>query len=410
MLSKSTLLNLLPLAITHPLPSMNIRTFLSASLSIGLALACNAQTVIMSENMGSPVAESSIAAHTFQNSGVYTYSGNAVVDNATISAGYPGASGGGNVLFQNQIEYTLDITGINTTGFTDISLSFGAHKQLSSSDMSEFTVFYIVGSTGFVQLPIPLQPSGAGTGGWRQITLAAGSLPAVPNLGLRFRKAVGSGAIRLDDIVISGVSGGAPIVTTTPASLAFGDVLVGTNSAPQVMLVSASGLVGAPGTLIVNNLPGSDYRLSLDNTTFSGSVQIPYTTASIPSTPVYVRFSPTAAGPQNGNIGFLITGGGATAPVPVTGNGVLVSSVQEQEGTQLRAWSRPGALVVESELSEVLELQVFETTGRSVLQSHRVAGGTPRSEINTEGWPHGIYLLVATTATKRWSFNLPVVE
>jgi hypothetical protein len=389
---------------------MNFRPLISFSLFVCLVLAGQAQSVIMSEDMGSPAAQTSIAAHVFQNSGVYTYSGNAVVDNATNSAGYPGASGGGNVLFQNQIEYTLDITGINTTGFTDISLSFGAHKQLSTSDMSEFTVFYIVGSSGFVQLPIPLQPTGAGTGGWRQITLAAGSLPSVPNLGLRFRKAPGSGAIRLDDISITGVSGGAPTVTATPASLAFGDVLVGTTSAPQVMVVSASGLVGAPGTLIVNNPPGSAYGLSLDNTNFSGSVQIPYTTSAIPSTPVYVRFAPTVQGPQNGNIAFVITGGGTADPVPVTGNGVLASSVQEQIGTQLRAWCRPGALVLESDLNEPLQVQVFEATGRSVMMSRRVAAGTPRTEINTEGWPHGIYLLVVTSTVKRWSFNLPVIE
>ncbi len=389
---------------------MNIRYFLPASFFVCLAIAGHSQTVIMSEDMGNPAAQTSIAAHAFQNTGVYNYSGNAVVDNATNSAGYPGASGGGNVLFQNQIEYTLDIGDINTEGFSDITLSFGAHKQLSSSDMSEFTVFYIVGTTGYVPLPIPPQPTGAGTGGWRQITLAAGSLPAVPNLGLRFRKNAGSGAIRLDDIIVAGVSGGGPVVTATPASLAFGDVPVGTTSAEQVMLVSASGIVGAPGVLTVNNPPGSEYRLSLDNTTFSASVQIPFTTTSIPSTPVYVRFSPTAEGPQNGNIAFVITGGGTTDPVPVTGNGVLEISVEEQVGKQLRAWSRPGALVVESDLGEPMDLQVFDAAGRNVLLNRRVAGGTPRSEINTEAWPRGVYLLVVTTATDRWTFKLPVVE
>jgi hypothetical protein len=389
---------------------MNISTFLLPGFLAGFALVGHAQSVIMSEDMGNPAAQTSIAAHVFQNSGLYTYSGNAVVDNTTNSVGYPGASGGGNVFFQNQIDYTLDITGINTTGFTDISLSFGAHKQLSTSDMSEFTVFYIVGSTGFVQLPIPLQPTGAGTGGWRRITLAAGSLPAVPNLGLRFRKNAGSGAIRLDDIVITGVSGGAPTVTATPASLAFGDVLVGTTSAPQVMVVSASGLVGAPGTLIVNNPPGSAYGLSLDNTNFSGSVQIPYTTSAIPSTPVYVRFAPTSEGPQNGNIAFVITGGGTAAPVPVTGNGVLASSVQEQADNRLRAWSRPGALVLEAELLDPMDVHVFDAGGRRAYISRRIAGGTQRYEIGTEDWPRGIYLMTVTSGTKRWSFTLPVME
>lgn len=385
------------------------RTLLRFSLALCIAAPALGQTTIMSENMGLPVGAVPVGQHTFQNSGTYTYGGNVDAVDTTPSSGYAAASGGGNILFPNISEWIFDIMGINTMGFTDIALSFGAHKQLSSSDMSEFTVYYGTDPFGgLTQLNVPLQPSGAGTAGWRLIELPPGSLPAASNLRLRFIKAAGSGAIRLDDVRISGLVGSSPTLTTMPTALAFGDVAVGANSNAQVLMVNASALIGVPGSIIVNNPPGTDFRVSLNGTDFSGSVQIPYTASSIPPTPVYVRFSPTSAGPQSGNISFVITGGGTAPTVPVTGNGTTASSVGEQAGMPFHAWHIPGAVVVEGALATPLRLRLLDMTGKAVVAGITMAPGTQRMEIPTAFLPGGVYVLEGTTDQGRWGMRLAI--
>src|SRR4051794_13897158 len=70
-----------------------------------------AQTTIFSENIGTPTGTTTLATYsagtapaTFQNKGVLTYSNGAQANAAdiritSVSSGYTGASGGGNVFF-----------------------------------------------------------------------------------------------------------------------------------------------------------------------------------------------------------------------------------------------------------------------------------------------------------------------
>jgi len=87
------------------------------------------QVTIFSENMGTPAATTAIASYTgWQNNGVLTFSGTADVRNTTVSSGYTGASGGGNIFFTNVIGRDFVISGINTSLYNSLTLSFGVYK------------------------------------------------------------------------------------------------------------------------------------------------------------------------------------------------------------------------------------------------------------------------------------------
>jgi Lamin Tail Domain len=102
----------------------------------------------------------------------------------------------------------------------------------------------------------------------------------------------------------------------------FGNVLVGSNSTSQTYTLSGVNLTGAPGVITVT-APSADFQVSNDNIAWGSSTTIPYTSATLTGTPVYVRFTPQSAGPKSGNV--TNTGGGVTVAVnvPVSGNGEL---------------------------------------------------------------------------------------
>ncbi len=101
----------------------------------------------------------------------------------------------------------------------------------------------------------------------------------------------------------------------------FGNVLVLTNSTSQTFNISGSNLTGAPGSITITS-PSTDFQVSSDNTTWGATATVAYTSATLSSTPMYVRFTPQTAGSKTGNV--TITGGGITnaVNVAVAGNGI----------------------------------------------------------------------------------------
>lgn len=99
-----------------------------------------AQT-IYSENMGTPSATTPIATNVFQNAAPIVYSGTADIRATTVSSGYTGASGGGNVFFTNTAGRDFLIEGINTSAFntSTLQLSFGQYKSTTGAN-NELTI------------------------------------------------------------------------------------------------------------------------------------------------------------------------------------------------------------------------------------------------------------------------------
>ena len=114
-------------------------------------------------------------------------------------------------------------------------------------------------------------------------------------------------------------SGPTPQLTITGTINDFGSLQVGNTSASQTYNLSGSNLTGAPGNIVVS-APSADFQVSGDNSTWTASVNIPFTSATLASTPVYVRFSPQSAGLKSGNV-TNSGGGAATVNVAVSGTG-----------------------------------------------------------------------------------------
>jgi len=97
-----------------------------------------------------------------------------------------------------------------------------------------------------------------------------------------------------------------PVITVNPTSLAFGTVTAGSlgsdsfNLSAELLTVDA---VPANNKITVTAPTG--FKVSLNNATWSSSVDVPYTTSSLAATPIYVIVDGAAAcGSTTGNITF----------------------------------------------------------------------------------------------------------
>jgi hypothetical protein len=178
-----------------------------------LAISANAvfsQEIIFSENMGNPPtnpAQNPIASHTFENSSPIQFSGDAVMvlpnnpDSAMPSNGYAGASGGGAVaLFAT--EKTFIISGINTSNYENIVLTFG---QLKGNGQNSNTLTIEVSEDGTNWTPLTYTGV-VGSTTWSLIT-ASGDIPSTEELSIRFKNPTATNsAFRIDDVTLTGTT------------------------------------------------------------------------------------------------------------------------------------------------------------------------------------------------------------
>lgn len=190
---------------------------------LAIAGVASQAATIFTENIGTPGGTTAIASYTgWQNNGVLTFSGTADVRATTASTGYAGASGSGNVFITSTATRFFQIDAINTVGYTALSLSFGALKSTTTSDMTDLVLEYSTDGTTWNVVSFPAQPTGSGTAIWRLIS--AVSLPVgaenAGNLRLRWTQTAAVTQYRLDDITLTGTPGGggpvAPIITQNP--------------------------------------------------------------------------------------------------------------------------------------------------------------------------------------------------
>lgn len=169
-----------------------------------------------SENMGTPAGTTPIASNVFQNSAPIVYSGTGDVRATSVSSGYNGASGGGNV-FLNAISEFFQIDGLNTSPYNvaDIQLSFGYNAGGNIANL--LTIETSTDGTNWS--PITYTPGGTG---WSLVTVTGGQIPSSATLSLRFTQPAAT-QIRLDDVKLSSVSASCTLSlgTVTAACDAF---------------------------------------------------------------------------------------------------------------------------------------------------------------------------------------------
>ena len=118
-------------------------------LALLLPFAISAQTTIFSENCGNPTATTICTSYTgWQNNSSLTFTASATgpdVRTTLTSTGYTGASGNGNIFFINGVSNRfVQISGINTTNYTSLTLSFGILKTTNGLRRKGLTGFYVV--------------------------------------------------------------------------------------------------------------------------------------------------------------------------------------------------------------------------------------------------------------------------
>lgn len=111
-----------------------------------------------------------------------------------------------------------------------------------------------------------------------------------------------------------------PTIVVNPTSLAFGNVLIDSTSIDKTYTLSANTLSPSTGNITV--LAPTGYEVSVTSGSgFSQSILVPYSSGTLASTIIYVRFKPITLTNYSGSI--TNSGGGAVSEtVSVSGNGI----------------------------------------------------------------------------------------
>ncbi len=183
--------------------------------------------LVFYESMGTVSATTSIDTHEanngFDNDG-FTMSGTADVRNTAISSGYSGVSGGANVFFTSSGK-TFVISGINTTGMSNLQLSHGMYKNGNAANGTELLVEISTNGVDYTPLSVSPLPTGTGTSTWHYRTVS-GTIPSVSSLSIRFNHSSGTTQYRIDDITLSGTGSSASILAGGPTTFCLGDSVV----------------------------------------------------------------------------------------------------------------------------------------------------------------------------------------
>ena len=293
----------------NPTAGTNVVT-ISASSSVGVGSTNLTITIlpsggggttstIFSENMGAPTANTSIAANTFQNSGTLSFAGTGDVRITTRSSGYTGASGDGSVFITQTANLFFEISGINTTGYSNLALSFGHHKNTSAGS-NELAVEVSADGTTYSPLSYS-RPTGSGTATWLLVT-PTGTIPATANLRIRFRQTSISTQFRIDDVKLTGVTATlSPSISATGSLSAVNTVYGAASSSPASFMLSGLNLVAG-----IRVAPPAGFEVSAGNANSfagKGTSILVGSGGTLAETTIYVRLAiDTDVNTYSGNI------------------------------------------------------------------------------------------------------------
>ncbi|OFY92969.1 MAG: hypothetical protein A2491_04670 [Bacteroidetes bacterium RIFOXYC12_FULL_35_7] len=210
----------------------------------------SASVTIFTETMGTAPSTTLIPDHetanAFDNDG-FTMSGSGDVRNTTASSGYSGASGLGNVFLTNTVGKDFIICNINTSAYTNLSLSFGLYA--SSGTTYKPTVEVSTDGSNWTALTVP-----AGSITWG-IKTCTGTIPSTSTLCIRFTQNQTTASFRIDDVQLVGtIASACATPAAQPTSLIYSNILY--NSIDGSFTASA-GTPAAHGYLVFRNTDNS---------------------------------------------------------------------------------------------------------------------------------------------------------
>ena len=293
----------------NPTAGTNVVT-ISASNSVGVGSTNLTVTIlpsggggttstIFSENMGTPSGTTAIGSNIFQNSGALSFVGTGDVRITTPSSGYTGASGDGSVFITQTANLFFEISGINTTGYSNLALSFGHHKNTSAGS-NELAVEVSADGTTYSPLSYS-RPTGSGTATWLLVT-PTGTIPATANLRIRFRQTSISTQFRIDDVKLTGVTATlSPSISATGSLSAVNTVYGAASSSPASFMLSGLNLVAG-----IRVAPPAGFEVSAGNANSfagKGTSILVGSGGTLAETTIYVRLAiDTDVNTYSGNI------------------------------------------------------------------------------------------------------------
>ncbi|MBW7888096.1 MAG: T9SS type A sorting domain-containing protein [Bacteroidetes bacterium] len=218
--------------------------------------------------------------------------------------------------FDVAVNYQLEVT------------SFSFWRQRSNTGAQNWAMTINGTSVGSGIVPT----TGANTGSLTP-TNAISGLTGTITVILSLSGASGTGSFRLDDFTLVGnvTSSGSPTLSATPLSLSSFSYVEGSGpSTSQSYNLSGTNLTGAPGNITVNG--STNYEVSDDDITFSSSVSVPYSSATLGATAIYVRLK---AGLSAGNYSgeTISNSGGGASTQNVTANGTVYKTEPANHAT-----------------------------------------------------------------------------
>jgi len=223
---------------------------------------------------------------------------------------------------------------ITTTGIPSVDVNFYWFNEYNTTYNSGVyllegvQVQYSLDGTNWIDagpfVPRTDSTLASGTGAWKlkNITLpgAAGNVSTV-YIGFLFVSQYGDNC-SLDNVVINATPTD-PLLSVSPASSSCGYAPVYGYTSEKTYNLSGVRLTGAPGNIVVT--APANFQVSLTSGSgFTGSVNVAYSTATLASTPIYVRGNPTTTNvAYSGNVTHV--GGGASVNEAVTCNSYIYS-------------------------------------------------------------------------------------
>lgn len=232
-------------------------------------------------------------------------------------------SGGGATFtaFAARVFAKVSAAGVNF-GISNTSAATYGTTNFSKNTTYLLIVKYTIAASGNTPVSIWIIPSGVpateALAGTPELTnIATAGVPSVSAVAFRQGSATTSPQVVIDALNVGTTwADVTPSVATGPtlaASTAITNLntVLGTASTSKTFNLSGSNLTGFPGVITLTT-SSNDFEVSTDNVSWDFSATVPYSSATLASTPIYVRISAdvAAVGPVSGTVS--IAGAGAT--------------------------------------------------------------------------------------------------
>lgn len=272
------------------------------------------RTTVFTETMGTPSGNTVIATYatgtspaTFDNKGTLTYSiggqpNTTDVRNSSVSSGYTGASGGGNVFFTTTLTtgYGYSIESIDASAFTSLQLSYGYRKESATAFPGNFSVDYWDGTAwqtlANTTSALFNETATAASAWYAAKTLTLPAAAQISGLKIRFVKST-SGSIRIDDVKLTGLPNSPTLTSINPTTAIAG---------------TTNQTVTLTGTNFIRNNSTVYYDGAAQTTTFNSSTSLSFVIASVTAGAHTVQVRTTGAAANSSSLTFT-----GSQPVPV---------------------------------------------------------------------------------------------